>query len=80
MPIRAEIRFRAKTIMTSLSRDIDSDRPKNDIIIKFSLCNTCVIMGFTVKINLFKKKTFKDGRCPYENTGSSHPNSFKHLT
>ena len=37
MPNRAEIRFRAKTIVTSLPRDIYSDRPKNDTIIKFSL-------------------------------------------
>ena len=37
--IRTEIRFKAKTIVTSLPRDIYSDRPKNDnIIIKFSLC------------------------------------------
>ena len=36
--IRAEIRFKAKTIVTSLPRDIYSDRPKNNIIIKFSLC------------------------------------------
>ena len=34
--------------------------------------NTCVVMGFTVKINLFKQKRFKDGRCRYKNTGSSH--------
>ena len=39
-------------------------------MIKFS--NTCVIMGFTVKINLFKYKKFKDGRCRYNNTGSRH--------
>ena len=38
MPIRAEIRFRAKTVVTSLSRDIYSDRPNNNIIIKFCLC------------------------------------------
>ena len=37
MPNRAEIRFRAKTVVTSLPRDIYSDRPKNNIIIKFSL-------------------------------------------
>ena len=30
--------FRANTVVTSLSRDIYSDRPKNNIIIKFSLC------------------------------------------
>ena len=28
MPNRAEIRFRAKTVVTSLPRDIYSDRPK----------------------------------------------------
>ena len=38
MPIRAEIRFRAKTIVIFLSRDIYSDRTKNNIIIKLSLC------------------------------------------
>ena len=35
MPNRAEIRFRAKTIVTSLSRDIP-DRPQNKTIMKFS--------------------------------------------
>ena len=37
MPNRAEIRFTAKTIVTSLPRDIYSYRPKNYTIIKFSL-------------------------------------------
>ena len=37
MPNEAEIRFRAKTIVTSLPRDIYSDRPKDCTIIKFSL-------------------------------------------
>ena len=48
MTIRAEIRFRAKTIVTSFSRDIDSDRPKINIIKKFSLCviNVLLKMGF----------------------------------
>ena len=36
--IRAKILFRAKTFATLLSRDNYSDRPKNNIIIKFSLC------------------------------------------
>ena len=36
------------------------------------MCNTCVIMGFTIAINLFKYKKFKDGRCTYKNTRSSH--------
>ena len=31
--MRAEIRCKAKTIMTSFPRDIYSDRPKNNIII-----------------------------------------------
>ena len=35
---RAEIRFKAKAMMTSLQRDIYSDRPKHNIVIKFSLC------------------------------------------
>ena len=34
----AEIWFRAKTIVTPLSRDIYSDCPKTTIMIKFSLC------------------------------------------
>ena len=38
MPLRTVIRFRAKIIETSLSRDIYSDRPKNNTIVKFSLC------------------------------------------
>ena len=33
-------------------------------------------MGFTVKINLFKYKRFKDGRCRYKNTGSRHLKKF----
>ena len=36
--MRAEIGFKAKTIVTSLPRDIYSDCPKNNVIIKFSLC------------------------------------------
>ena len=32
--------------MSSLSRDIYSDRPKNNIIIKFSMFNTCVIIFY----------------------------------
>ena len=38
MMLRAVILFIAKTIVTSLSRDIYSDRLKNNIIKKFSLC------------------------------------------
>ena len=30
MPVRAEFRFRAKTIVTSMSRDLSSPRPKNE--------------------------------------------------
>ena len=37
MPNRAEILFTAKNIVTSLPRDIYSDRQKNYTIIKFSL-------------------------------------------
>ena len=37
MPNRAEIQFRAKTIVTSLPRDIYSDRPKYNATMKFSL-------------------------------------------
>ena len=36
--IRGEIQFKAKSIVTSMLRDIYSDRPRNNIIIKFSLC------------------------------------------
>ena len=38
MPIRARIRFRAKTVVNSLLRDIYSDRAKNNIIKMLSLC------------------------------------------
>ena len=31
---------------------------------------------FTIKTNLFKCKRFKDGRCTYKNTGSSHLKSY----
>ena len=31
--------------------------------------------GFTIKINLFESKRFKDRRFTYKNTGSSHLNS-----
>ena len=62
--------------MTSLSRDSYSDRPKNKTVIKFSLCVIYrdVHNDFTKKINLFKSKRFKDRRCTYKNTGSSHLN------
>ena len=46
MPNRAEIRFRAKTILASLPRDIYSDRPKNNTIIKFSLSVINVSLSF----------------------------------
>ena len=44
--MRTAIRLRAKPIVTSLSRDIYSNRPKNSIIIKFSLCVTHVLEWF----------------------------------
>ena len=66
MLIRAEIPFRAKTIVIFLSRDIYSDRTKNNITIKLSLCVTRALIFFTIKIN------FQDGRCTYKNTGSNH--------
>ena len=69
--IRAEIRFRAKTIVTSLLRDVYSDRAKSNVIITFSLWLLLVLYVFTIKISLFHKR-FKDGRCSYKNTGSSH--------
>ena len=40
IPVKAEIRFRTKATVTSLSRNIYFDRPKNNII----MCNTYVIM------------------------------------
>ena len=46
MSLRAEIQFRAETIVTSLSRDISSDRSKNNIIIKLSLCVILVLECF----------------------------------
>ena len=69
--IRAEIRFRAKIIVTLLLRDVYSDRAKSNVIVKFSLWLLHVLYVFTIKINLFYKR-FKDGRCTYINTGSSH--------
>ena len=39
--MRAEIRFKAKTTVSSLPRDIYSDYPKNNIMIKFS--SVCVM-------------------------------------
>ena len=53
--------------MTSLSRDSYSDRPKNKIVIKFSLCVIYVHNRFT---SLRDSKI----RCTYKNTGSSHLN------
>ena len=42
MPNRAEIRFRAKTIVTPLSSNIYSDRTKTNIMIKFGLIVICL--------------------------------------
>ena len=73
MPLRAEIRFRAKTIVTSLSRDSYWDPPQKKYHNKVqSIRNTCVIMFLTIKINSVKYKKFRNGRCTYKNTGSSH--------
>ena len=36
------------------------------------MSNTCGIMGFTIKINFFKYKRFKDGWCRYRIIVSSH--------
>ena len=73
--IKAEIRVRAKTIVTSLLSDVYSDplsdRAKSNVIIKFSLWLLHVLYVFTIKISLFYKR-LKDGRCTYKNTGSSH--------
>ena len=35
--------------------------------------------GFTIKIDLFKSKRFKDGRCTYKNTGSSQHKFANHF-
>ena len=59
MSVRTEIRFRAKIIVTSLSRDIYSDRPKNNTIVKFSLC-VIHVLCFYNKDPLFKYKRFRD--------------------
>ena len=50
MPMRAASRSRAKIIVTSFSRDLYSDRPKNNIIIKFSLCVIHVLQRFHSRI------------------------------
>ena len=44
--MRAKILFKAKTIVASLPRNIYSDRPKTNIIIKFSLCEVNVLKLF----------------------------------
>ena len=38
IPVKAEIRFTTKATVTSLSRNIYFDRPKNNIIIKLIVC------------------------------------------
>ena len=71
--MRAKILFKAKTIAASLPRTIYSDRPKTNIIIKFSLCEVNVLkLFFTIKINLFRYKRFKDGRYGYKIIVSNH--------
>ena len=74
--IKGRIRFRTKTIVTSLSRDIHSDRPKSNIIIKLRLCVIHVLSIFKIKINLFRYKRFKNRRCTCKNTRSSHLQGF----
>ena len=69
MPIRAAIRLRAKTIVTSLSHGIYSDRLKSNIII--NLCVTRVTLVLH-KDRIALSKIFKDGKCTYKNTGSCH--------
>ena len=51
--IRAEIRFRAKTIVTLLLRGVYSDRAKSNVVIKFSLWLLHVLYVFTIKINKY---------------------------
>ena len=41
------------------------------------MSNTCGMMGFTIKINLFKHKRFKDGWCRYRIIVSSHLTVFR---
>ena len=36
------------------------------------MCSKCVKIVFTIKINLFKYKRFKDGRCRYKIIVSNH--------
>ena len=61
MPNRAEIRFRAKTIVTSLPRDIYSDHPKYYTIIKFSLSVIHVLYKsfYTVQIDFLSIRDSK---------------------
>ena len=79
-PRGAEIRFRAKTIVTSLSHDIYSNRLKTNIIIKLSLCAEYMCYSvFTIKINLFKYiyieeiqrwKVYQGRRSSYQSAGA----------
>ena len=55
MPMRAASRSRAKTILTSFSRDLYSDRPKNNIIIKFSVCVIHVLQWFHSRIQRIQR-------------------------
>ena len=49
MPNRAEIRIRAKTIVTQLSSDIYSDRTKTTVTIKFGLIVIRLLQWFYSK-------------------------------
>ena len=49
MPNRAEIRIRAKTIVTQLSSDIYSDRTKTTVMIKFGLIVIRLLQWFYSK-------------------------------
>ena len=54
---------------TSLSSNFHADLDKNNILIR---CNPSVMRDFLkIKIKLFRRKRFLDGRCTYKNTGSN---------
>lgn len=78
MRMRAEIRFGAKTIVTSLSCDILCDRQKIVSHMYQSMFSQfmCYI-GFIKKIKLFKYKRFKHEKCADKNTALSRLKIFQ---
>ena len=72
MPNRTEIRFTAKSIVTSFPRDIYSDRPKNNIMIKLSLSVIRVLIMLEYRSICLSIRDSKMEGVPLKNTGSSH--------